>query len=165
MVDIRWSNFQLVHCTIIIHLLPLMISIQGLDKVELLKALWLNQKSAAFFGMSIRPPAFDAVAASEAVIRDIDYFCGRAIKMNLSGDTISPRLYDRDAGEGACARVVEKLKDGGIAIGRDSDTRLSCPDGSGRTFVAFGGPMLPDKPDTVLCGNCPNWLRAHAPLK
>jgi hypothetical protein len=140
-----------------------MSDISGLDKVALLRALWLNQKSAAFFAMSpMRPPAFDSAAAAEAVKTKIDYFQGRAIKMNLAGDTVDGTMYDRYAGPGTCARVVAELKDGRQV---PTTSELLCPDGSGNTFRAFGEPMIDGKPDTVLCGNCPHWQRAHASMK
>ena len=89
------------------------VNIQGLDKVALLRALWARQKPAAFFihGFGESPP-FDAVAAAAATAGYIDYFAGRAIKTDLSTDTALPRLYDRDAGDGAMAEVVAELRRG-----------------------------------------------------
>ena len=40
----------------------------------------------------------------------IDYFCGRCIKTDISGDSVNPRLYDRDAGDGEFARIVKSLE-------------------------------------------------------
>lgn len=42
----------------------------------------------------------------------IDYFRGRPLKIELNPATeeFSPRLYDRDAGEGAAQRVVDRLR-------------------------------------------------------
>ena len=85
--------------------------IGGLDKVELLKRLWSNQKVAAFFAqMPWATPQFDAALALEAVTRDIDYFCGRAIKTDLSGDMAETRLYDLDAGQGVFAQIVATMR-------------------------------------------------------
>ena len=40
-----------------------------------------------------------------------DYLRGRVLKVDLSGDSFCPRLYDRDNGEGAAARAIEMLRD------------------------------------------------------
>lgn len=85
--------------------------ISGLNKVTLLNALWRNMQPAAFFPYrNTNPPAFDNTLASVVVERYIDYFCGRAIKSDLSGDTAQSDMYDRDAGEGAFQRVVDSLR-------------------------------------------------------
>ena len=90
------------------------IDITGLNKVELLHELWCGQKLAGFFEqMSQCAPPFDELEANVAVRNGyIDYFCGRCIKTDLSKDIISPRLYDRDAGDNSFMRAVEKVKFG-----------------------------------------------------
>ena len=86
------------------------VNIRGLDKVNLLRALWENQKPAAFFTMTGRlPPLFDPNEATKAVKSYIDYFCGRAIKSDLSGDEVDPYGYDRDTNEGAFAKISRGL--------------------------------------------------------
>ena len=91
------------------------IDIKGLDKRELLKALWCAQVEASFYqGSGIQAPAFKHDAD---LTKYIDYHCGRAIKIDLSGDTISPSLYDRDAGKGKCAEVVAAMRTGKPAPG------------------------------------------------
>lgn len=77
------------------------INIKGLDKERLLRALWENMQPAAFFssfaGMGALMPTYNAEEAKEAIAQGyIDYLFGRCIKMDLSGDTIDSRLYDRD---------------------------------------------------------------------
>ena len=88
------------------------ININGLDKVELLKKLWTNMKPASFFSYhpTVSVPGFDESSARCAVKKYIDYFQGRAIKMDLSVDSIDPYLYDRDAGTGTFQRVVDSMK-------------------------------------------------------
>ena len=63
-----------------------------------------------FFIFFKKSSSFNHEAAKVAVTKYIDYFGGKAIKMDLSGDEVDPRLYDRDAGEGAFARVVATLR-------------------------------------------------------
>ena len=87
-----------------------MIDISRIDKVKLLKALWVNQGVASFFGnFKALAPAFDEELA-KAVKDYIDYFNGRCIKTDLSKDLINPWLYDRDAGAGTFQRVVWEFK-------------------------------------------------------
>lgn len=89
------------------------INISGLDKVELLQRLHRGQIIAGFFaGNPSLAPAFDVDKAADAVTSYIDYFCGRAIKTDLSKDSVDPRLYDRDAGAGKFAQIVKQMRDG-----------------------------------------------------
>ena len=39
-----------------------------------------------------------------------DYLRGRVLKVDLSGDTFSSRLYDRDNGPGAAEEVIQQLR-------------------------------------------------------
>jgi len=87
------------------------VSIKGLDKNMLLKKLWQNAKPASFFVVNNLPPEeWDDKAASKAVTNYVDYYCGRYIKCDLTGDEVSPRNYDRDYGAGAFAKVVDSLR-------------------------------------------------------
>lgn len=86
------------------------VDISGLDKVDVLRALWKNQVPAAFFSLNGLPtPPFDEDLAQKSVLRSIDYFCGRAIKTNLSDNVVDFTFYDRDAPIPA-ADVIKKLK-------------------------------------------------------
>lgn len=87
------------------------ISIKGLDKVELLKRLWSQQIPGFLFALCGLPkPEFMMEQAKNAVQKHIDYFCGCAIKTDLSRDEIDPYLYDRDAGQGTFAQIVENMR-------------------------------------------------------
>lgn len=84
------------------------ISITGLDKVKLLEYLWRAQNKASFFALFPQSaPDFDKELAKTAVTTYIDYFQGRAIKADLSGDSVDPWLYDRDAGAGRFQQIVK----------------------------------------------------------
>jgi hypothetical protein len=72
------------------------VSIKGLCKITLLREMWKNQKVAAFFGGG-SGPAFNYQEASLVVHGYIDYFCGRAMKVDLSGDYVNPYAYNRDS--------------------------------------------------------------------
>ena len=86
------------------------IDISGLDKVELLWMLYVNQKIQGFCELYGLPPRPSDAEARAAVGGMIDYFGGKAIKTDLSGSTVNPFLYDRDAGAGAFARIVEQMR-------------------------------------------------------
>ncbi len=87
------------------------VDISGIDKVQLLRALWEKSLPASFFNSGlVPPPQFDETKARELDSWKIDYFCGRCIKSNLSENSVDPRLYDRDIYSGAFAEVVAKLR-------------------------------------------------------
>lgn len=82
------------------------VNIAGLNKVQLLREMWVY----AGIGLGGLAAKFDEAQAEQAVKGYIDYFCGRAIKCNLSGDTVNPGLYDRDAGINSLARIVYSMR-------------------------------------------------------
>ena len=86
------------------------VDISGIDKRALLKALWLNSKPAAFFGISsMSAPGYEE--PSESVLaKYIDYYCGRLIKTDISKDEASSWGYDRDYGQGAFEKIVRSLR-------------------------------------------------------
>ena len=87
------------------------VNIESIPKTLLLRKLWEKSQTAGFFSRSGFPaPAFDEQKAVNAVNGYIDYFQGRVIKCDISGDTADPWLYDRDNGEGAFQRVVSQLR-------------------------------------------------------
>jgi hypothetical protein len=87
------------------------IDIEGIDKISLLEELWNKSPVASFYTLNkILPPKFDKDKASKDVHEYIDYFCGRVIKSNLSGNYVNPQGYDRDVGEGMFAKIVSELK-------------------------------------------------------
>ena len=91
-----------------------MTDIKGIDKVVLLKALWDHSRPAAFFysyeALSLPIPTFDEKKAQDAVTDCINYFQGRAIKCNLSGDTVESCGYNRNTHEGEFEKIVDSLR-------------------------------------------------------
>lgn len=86
------------------------VSIKGLEKVKLLKALWEGAKPAAFFTKhGIQTPTFDESVAIDAIKSYIDYYSGRCIKTDLSGDTADPTSYDAEWGAGLFQKIVISL--------------------------------------------------------
>jgi hypothetical protein len=102
-----------------------MISYEGLDEAVLIHGLYHGTGS---LGLNTPTGIIDFVNGGarvtvEAVAADIaernrdgqiriDYYRGRPLKVNLDTEakTFEERLYDRDAGEGAAARVVAALQ-------------------------------------------------------
>jgi hypothetical protein len=92
-----------------------MISIAGLDKALVLKALYDNAQPLGMGGLHFRPGSMSEdeanriVASSEGRLY-FDYVGGRPLKVDLAGDQFDPRLYDRDQGDGAAARAIAALR-------------------------------------------------------
>lgn len=88
-----------------------MIDISKMNKCEVLAKLFNCSKSQ---GMGLFQPGNDIeMTASEAEIHldeagdgYFDYLKGRVLKVDLSGDELDPRLYDRDNGPGAAKKAL-----------------------------------------------------------
>ncbi|MCC6598430.1 MAG: hypothetical protein IT559_06540 [Alphaproteobacteria bacterium] len=91
------------------------INITGMDKAELLAALYNNSKPLGLGFLQADPNPMTRDEAAE-IIREqglyFDYLKGRVMKINLEGDVLNPRGYDRDNGQGSVATVVSNLKNG-----------------------------------------------------
>lgn len=85
------------------------VDISDLDIKVLLKELWNNTITAAFFRFSDIPaPPY---SEPEKYNTYFDYHCGRPIKTNFEDMTkVWYKLYDRDAGEGKFMEIVNKLR-------------------------------------------------------
>lgn len=90
-----------------------MVDIKGLNKAEVLSALYNNSKPQGLGFLN-----FDAknmtVAEAEEILKqttDFDYLKGRVMKVNLSSDDdFEEWLYDRDNGNGAAERAIAELR-------------------------------------------------------
>ena len=90
-----------------------MIDITGLDKAEVLKVLFDNSKQQGLGFM-------DATGAMPLEIKEarklvnnqiyFDYLRGRVMKVDISKNDFNPRLFDRDNGEGAAERAINKIR-------------------------------------------------------
>ena len=101
-----------------------MIDISGLDKAEVLAALHGASKAQGMGflhdrgSLSVeecREIIGDAgTSGTETFFADdrlyFDYLRGRVMKVDISGDEIDPRLYDRDLGDGAAERAIAALR-------------------------------------------------------
>lgn len=89
------------------------INITGLDKAAVLAALY-NRARVQGMGIFQARPGDMSIAEAQAILdgdanRYFDYLHGRVMKVDLEGDEFSPRLYDRDNGDGAAKRALEPL--------------------------------------------------------
>lgn len=132
------------------------IDISGVSKHALLRAMWENTSAASFFGGPRSCPAYDHAASEDALFAGhIDYFCGRPIKTDLSGDFVDFRVYDRDSKKSG-ASLVKDLKDHKGLV--KTTPKKSC------TFSPYGKPMIPGDPGSVLCSHCPHMKKQHFPV-
>lgn len=88
------------------------ISIAGLDKAKVLIALYEYSRCQ---GMGILQAKKEPMTEEEAngLLKDDDYFDyvhGRVMKVRISGDELSPRLYDRDNGPGAAEYAINTIR-------------------------------------------------------
>ena len=94
------------------------INIKGLDKSEVLAALYNNAKPQGMGFLHYDPTPMTKEQASELLeyykkedpIIYFDYLKGRVMKIRISEDSLNPRLYDRDNGQGACLRAIQTIK-------------------------------------------------------
>lgn len=89
-----------------------MISIKGLNKAEVLKALYDRSHIQGYGFLQAVPDSVVTVEHCEELLERttyFDYLYGRVLKVDLSGDEFDESLYDRDCGHGAAARAVRSV--------------------------------------------------------
>ena len=87
------------------------INIKDLDKAEVLAALYNGSRPLGLGILHFDPKDMTKDEAKEILnqTEKFDYLKGRVMKVDLSGDSFNPWLYDRDNGEGAAERIVNQL--------------------------------------------------------
>lgn len=106
------------------------ISIEGLDKSELLAAFFNNARpQGQGFTVAEKKPMTKKEAAQLIANEglEFDYLQGRVMKIELDKNTLDPRNYDRNNGEGVAAKVVEAVKNGVIITLPEIPTTQSSP--------------------------------------
>lgn len=89
-----------------------MIDIKGLDKAEVLKALYDNSHVKGMGFLQAVPAGTVAVDHCRELLKQstyFDYLYGRVLKVDLSGDKFDERLYERDNGFGSAGRKRKRL--------------------------------------------------------
>lgn len=94
---------------------PGSIDIKELDKAAVLAALYNGSKPQGAGFITYNPIPMDIEEARSLLKRsqDFDYLKGRVMKVDLSGDELDPRLYDRDNGENAARSLIDILRETG----------------------------------------------------
>jgi hypothetical protein len=95
-----------------------MISIKGMDKARVLLALY-NGSEVRGMGIVAAKGTPLTLAECQVLVNEakrsdafgkgmiyFDYLFGRVLKVDIGGDDLDPRLYDRDLGEGAAERAI-----------------------------------------------------------
>ena len=93
-----------------------MINIKGMNKAEVLKALYDHSHVQGYGFLQAVPKGLVTIEHCEELLEQstyFDYLYGRVLKVDLSGDEFDERLYDRDCGHGAAARAVRSIKKSG----------------------------------------------------
>ncbi len=89
------------------------VDITGLDRLELLHRLWNGSYIAEYYlYTNTAPPEWDEALARETLRQrsSIDYFQGRAIKMDLSYNHVQPDLYEDHRSPRAVADIVREQR-------------------------------------------------------
>lgn len=93
-----------------------MIDIKGIDKATLVAALFNNSKPR---GLGFFSEKHNSEMTKESAQKYLDkgqtyfdYLEGRAMKIDVSGNKMDPRQYDRDNGNGVANKVVESIRKG-----------------------------------------------------
>lgn len=88
------------------------ITIKGLDKGKVLLSLWKHShaQGMSFFGIQNVDLETATKDFNESRNKYFDYYNGKVIKCDLSGDSFDPYLYDRDCGHGAAERAVNSIR-------------------------------------------------------
>lgn len=97
------------------------IDIKGIDKADLLNALYSRAQVLGLGALHAKPGDLTPEEAAVLVIRHtdsrgertriyFDYLHGRVMKVDIGGDTLNGCLYDRDNGQGSAAAIVAALR-------------------------------------------------------
>ncbi len=90
------------------------ISLQGLDRTEVLAALYNASRPQGMGFLRYDETPMTKEQAQELLDATpngyFDYLRGRVMKVDLSGDDFSPRLYDHDNGPGAAEEAIKALQ-------------------------------------------------------
>ena len=97
-----------------------MIDITGLDKAEILMALYNRAKTQGLGFIHYDPTPMNLDDARQVLTANaksnsiapfyFDYLRGRVMKVNFEGNMLNEQLYDRDNGIGTASNALSSLK-------------------------------------------------------
>lgn len=87
------------------------IDISGLNKAEILAALYNSSKAQGLGVLRYTPEPMTTQEATELLEQTdyFDYLKGRVMKVGLASDALDTWGYDRDNGEGAAFQAISHL--------------------------------------------------------
>lgn len=89
------------------------IDIRTLDKAAVLAALYNRSKVQGMGFLQAKPGPMTVDEARSLLANEhvsFDYLYGRVMKVDLSGDSFDPWVYDRENGDGAAERALSVLR-------------------------------------------------------
>lgn len=91
------------------------ISIKGLDKADVLAALFNHSKQQGLGLLDLSGKSnLTADDARKELAQNpdgyFDYLRGRVLKVKIAGESFDPRLYDRDNGHGTAQQAIDSIK-------------------------------------------------------
>lgn len=88
------------------------INLDKYNKADVLAALYNNSHSQGLDTLQFNSTKLTRAEAAELLDNQtyFDYLYGRIMKVNLSGSTLDPYLYDRDNGEGAAQAAINSIQ-------------------------------------------------------
>lgn len=89
------------------------VSIKGLDKAEVLAALFNASRQQGMGFMDTRGAKPMSVEDAREVLKseqDFDYLRGRVMKIGLRSDMVETAIYNRDNGQGAAERAIDSVR-------------------------------------------------------
>lgn len=88
------------------------ISLKGLDKAQVLAALYNASKPQGMGFLQYDPEPMDVEEAERCLNAGpyFDYLKGRVMKVDLSGEDLNPRNYDCDNGIGAAEKAISAVR-------------------------------------------------------
>ena len=106
-----------------------MIDIKGLNKAEVLKALYDGSHIQGMGFLQAVPEGTVTVEHCKMLLETtgypyFDYLYGRVLKVDLSKDEFDERLYDRDNGQGVAERVIRRLRNSNTKAPKTGICRL-----------------------------------------
>lgn len=91
----------------------MMIDLTKHDKAEVLAVLYNHSKVQGLGILHYKPENMTKETAQKLLEENsrqyFDYLEGRVMKVDLLGDELDPRLYDRDNGDGAAERAIATI--------------------------------------------------------
>lgn len=94
-----------------------MIDISKLNKAKVLAALYNASRPQGMGFLHYDSEPMTEQEATKLLFQPrlgpiyFDYLRGRVMKVDLSGNMLDPRLYDRDNGEGAALKAIEAIEE------------------------------------------------------